>query len=657
MDLTWSAAAARPAVTMYLAQGIRVTSATVAGKAVEPASQPVAESRLVAWKLPAPVPAGETTVRLQVTASPGDASGGALLPGSGWFPRATVSGDELAAHTVSFKLPEGWSGIAAGVRGADGTWSAPTGRPYAVWGPYRNRTETAKGSLGGEQAFSVWSRSDAGALPVAMVAGLVHALGVGLGDAEGEGDWKIIQADRIAGGLRTLFWGGPAPSDARLRERDLAGALAAGFWTESVGFRGERAAFLSRAIPLQLGDIAESAASLEDDPTGLERRTIGQRRDQLVASIAKDRALHGLIDLSEAGDTVLPTRGALVAHVLAESWPTRTRWMVDLRAFREEMRGRTADWDAFAPRIFWKTKELVEPLLATTDLPDFRLLSHTVLDTKMGGRRYSVEVENRGKAAASAEVATFDGADQLIHTTRVFLDAGDKKVLKFADPEAVARIAVEPRGVMPQADLSGESAVVEPLEPRTPEELAARIPSFRFDQEPPAQKVRGLDLDLGEVIITGFEGWVVPFSTHHGPSGACLLGQAAVTIRPQGDGAAPFLEAMDIAEMKFPDARDLWIRFPLEAWDRIQAHPREAVAEQERYAVLNKQNWVYGFSFETYFIEGTEAQVPPPGSALVVFRTGAEEWKGYVREPLPDATVNRRLWNHLASTTLWEDRR
>jgi hypothetical protein len=114
---------------------------------------------------------------------------------------------------------------------------------------------------------------------------------------------------------------------------------------------------------------------------------------------------------------------------------------------------------------------------------------------------------------------------------------------------------------------------------------------------------------------------------------------------------------MDVAELSFPEARDLWIRFPLGAWDDIAPQLGAMIGEQERRSLLNLQSWVYNFSFETYFFEGPEAQVPPLGSALVVFRTGADEWKGYVREPLPDATVVRRFWDHLASATIWEDRR
>jgi hypothetical protein len=48
--------------------------------------------------------------------------------------------------------------------------------------------------------------------------------------------------------------------------------------------------------------------------------------------------------------------------------------------------------------------------------------------------------------------------------------------------------------------------------------------------------------------------------------------------------------------------------------------------------------------------------VPPPGAALVIFRLqGSEgEWRGYIREPLPDGRVKIRLWDHLHRSTIWE---
>ncbi|HMB68704.1 MAG TPA: hypothetical protein VKU85_05310, partial [bacterium] len=567
-----------------------------------------------------------------------------------------VAGDEVLPHTVSFRLPDGWTGIAAGIRGPDGAWTATTGRPYAVWGRY---TEGTAGESSIDRPFPVWFRDGAREelpAPPPFVKQL-GALEVGLGDAPGSGDWKVIQADRCAGGLRTLFWGGPVPEEPRLLQRELAGALAAGFWTESFAFRGPRAAFLAAALPMQIGDATASAASGVDDLTGLERVTIGSRRAAYIEAISGDRALDGLVDLSDAGDRLVPTRGALVAHVLAEHSPSRSEWMLDLARFREAHRGEEVDWETFSAALFWKTRELIEPFLATVNVPDFRLLSHSIQDTKMGGLRYAVEVANEGTMAGAVELATFDGARQLIHSTRVFLEPGDKRVMKFADPEEVAHIAVDPRGVVPQHDVSGEWAEVEPMKPQSPQELAARIPSFPFEQRPSARYAQGLSLDLGEIVVTGFEGWVVPFSTHHGPSGACLLGKCVLTLRPQGDGSAPWMEAMDVAELTFPDAQNLWIRFPLSVWDEIKPQLGRPVEDAERHEVLNKQNWVYSFSFETYFFEEAQAQVPPPGAELVVFRTGAEEWKGYVREPLSDATVLRRLWNHLGSETIWEDRR
>lgn len=664
-DLTLSADAARPSLTLYLAADMKVGSASVAGKSVQPSSEPMKDTRLVAWTLPAGLKAGDNAVRITATVAPGNApglrlgdGGGMLLPGSGWFPRVDPHADELTASTVSFTLPDGWKGIAAGTS-ADGKWTATTGRPYAVWGPYKNSSVTGTPKGGSAMTFSLWQRSEGGtpAPDAATVAKLLDALQIGLGDAAGTGDWKMVEVGAVSGGLRTLFWGGSPPENPSIRDRDLAGALAAGFWTDSVLFRGNRAAFLARAIPLQVGDATVSAVSGEEDNTALEAVTIGSRRTAFIKSIAKDRPLDGLVDVSDGAGYVLSTRGALVAHMLAESWQSRSRWMIDLRSFLDANRGKTADWDAFSGIIFWKTKELMEPFFTTTDLPDFRILSQGVEDTKLGGRRYAVEIENRGKVGASTELATFDSMGRLVHTTRVFLEAGGERTMKFADPEPVARIEADPRGTIPQADISGERVEVKPIAPRTAEDLAKRVPSFSFQQEPLARRAKGLNLELDEVSIKNFDGWVVPFSTHHGPSGACLLGTATLTIHPEGDGAAPFKAEMHVSELSYPDARDLWIRFPLSAWDQIKPQLGDPITNEDRQKVLNLQNWVYNFSFPTYFFEGTEAQVPPAGSSLVVFRKGEDDWDGYVRQPLPDATVLRRLWNHLATQTIWEDRR
>ncbi|HMB71069.1 MAG TPA: hypothetical protein VKU85_17285, partial [bacterium] len=91
MDLKWTAAEARSELTIYLHSALRVTSASVGGKPVQPSSGPVPDSRLTAWVLPAAVSAGETPVVLKAAVPGGDATdfqvgedGGALYPGSGW---------------------------------------------------------------------------------------------------------------------------------------------------------------------------------------------------------------------------------------------------------------------------------------------------------------------------------------------------------------------------------------------------------------------------------------------------------------------------------------------------------------------------------------------------------------------------------------------
>ena len=45
--------------------------------------------------------------------------------------------EELAVHGTTLILPEGFTGIAAGTRVAEGVWKATKpARPYAVWGEY-----------------------------------------------------------------------------------------------------------------------------------------------------------------------------------------------------------------------------------------------------------------------------------------------------------------------------------------------------------------------------------------------------------------------------------------------------------------------------------------------------------------------------------------
>ena len=66
---------------------------------------------------------------------------------------------------------------------------------------------------------------------------------------------------------------------------------------------------------------------------------------------------------------------------------------------------------------------------------------------------------------------------------------------------------------------------------------------------------------------------------------------------------------------------------------------------------------VYEHSFPTYFFEDSRAQVPPPGSALVLFSLAGDERRGWLRRPLPDGTVQMRLWDHLRGQTIWEETR
>jgi hypothetical protein len=350
---------------------------------------------------------------------------------------------------------------------------------------------------------------------------------------------------------------------------------------------------------------------------------------------------------------VLRTRGALVAHLVAESCPTTTHYIQFLRKLLESNADGDLDATRFAQELgsaFPNQHAWLDPFFNTTDLPDFRITEHGPDDRQPGQDRYRVEVENRGDVAAYIDVATFTDRGQPLRSYRQYVEPGQKRGVIFRDAARVARIELDPRGTLPQSAVEDE--VVE-RQGEVTVAAAPYIPAYPFwTRSADLYRVDDLDLDLPSVSIRNFQGQIQWWETHHGPSGAVLLGEAEIVLRPEGAHAESFRKQMHKDELSFT-ASDLWIRFPPEAWDRIEPH----IGENMGNALGLRRRQVYEHSFPTYFFEGSLAQVPPPGSALVVFGLSGDERRGWVRLPHPDGRVTERLWDHLRGQTIWEDTR
>jgi hypothetical protein len=397
-----------------------------------------------------------------------DERGGFLLPGSGWFPQTSAEMEELASHTTTFVLPDGFVGIAAGTRTKDDVWETTIpGRPYAVWGAFEQSETVVE-----QTPFLLFRRAGASASPprLAAVAGLLGLLGEDLGEAPGAGAWKLVDVGRgvAAGGLRTLFWdenvasattGEPAVT---MLERDLAGALAAGFWTESLRFRAGTATWLSRGIPLYLGDEAAVALS-GSDRLDRESLVIGSRRAAFLEGIESDKPLGDLPATSPDTERVLATRGALVMHLMAEVADSRSAWIRLLAEFRAEQSGKISEGRAFRKKLFDKydnRHDFLGRFILGTALPDFRIGAHGRVQTEEG-ERYRVEVENRGEIPGLAILTAFTRDGQPLGHHKAVVDAGAKHPI-FLDPNQLGRVALDVRGVSPQSDVTGESVFVRP---------------------------------------------------------------------------------------------------------------------------------------------------------------------------------------------------
>jgi hypothetical protein len=114
---------------------------------------------------------------------------------------------------------------------------------------------------------------------------------------------------------------------------------------------------------------------------------------------------------------------------------------------------------------------------------------------------------------------------------------------------------------------------------------------------------------------------------------------------------------MGTGTVTVPDAAEIWVRFPLDAWKQIEPQLGAPVAQENRQQMLDRQHWIHSFSFPVYFADRDRAQIPPPGSTVVVFTEAGGERKGFARIPNADGTVLERLWDHRTSKTIWEQRR
>ncbi|MFN8178189.1 MAG: hypothetical protein U0167_09680 [bacterium] len=671
----WSAqgGAPRPELAFFLARSIQVKSAKSQGAALALRSEGVAGAPMTKWivKLPTPLAPGaarsiDLVASVAAGGAPGiraDAKGGCLLPGSGWFPAISIETDEMPPHVTEIRVPAGWVGVACGVQSTPGTpWAAAkSGRPYAAWGNY----QVQKASEGGVE-FVAYRRAGAtGALPrLANLSKILSALTTGLADAPGTGPWKLIDVGggTVGGGQRTLFWDESAAAIASkdvpsVVDRDLAGGLAAAYWNEAIRFFGPQAAFLSGALPRCVGDASALTLDASDDRWRSEARIVGDRRSIYLKARAKDRPLKGLVRQAPEAATVLDGRGALVAHMAADACqgtsPT-SAWISFLRDFRKAHEGERAEWADMARALdkqFPNQHKFLTPFLETTNVPDFVLGAHGPSKRGALGERYSVQILNRGQAAAYAELACYTAKDRLLRSTRVFLEAGAKSTVLLGDARLIARLRLEPRGTTLQSSIDGEQA---DLGAPPPENVADFTPAFQFSVGDRAMhEVHGLDIQLDGITVRGFDGALQWWETYHGPSGAVMLGKGHVVIAPTGEFAAAFKKTMGKDTLEF-DCTDFFLRFPLATWKQISPKLGAAVDSKTQADLSARRTFMFEHCFPTYFAEKDLAEVPPPGGALVIAGLAGGEWRGFVRQQRPDGKVFMRLWDHLRGTVLWE---
>ncbi len=669
-SLDWTAdvqGTPRTELTFHLARGVDVTAVRSEGAALTVTSAEVSGTSLLAWtvQLPVPIPQGDSR-GLEIDTEIRDAGvagihlsadGGALLPGSGWYPAVRAEGDELLAHATSFQLPEGFQGVAAGTPATGGlSGTEVAGRPFAAWGKW-TRSEFSAGGVD----FVAYRTGGKTGAPARMesVASIIEALQLPLGEAEGRGPWILADVGNqmLGGGQRALLldeahWLNGQP----LRTRDLAGAVAASFWTESMRFSGPYASLFSRALPMFLGDVAAIALDRSDERWRTEAKLAGARRAAFLADRPKDRKLEGLIPAADGAKHVLETRGALVWHMTADAVASLTHFISFLGDFREGFHGSNVDAEVFGNEVgrkFPNQHDFIAPFLDGTDLPDFAISSHGESEKDQARDRYRVEVENRGAVAASIEVGTFTKDDKLIRTFRLMVEPGQKRAVLFRDRGRVARVALDPRKLVLQSDVSGES--IDVSAGRTLDDTPF-IPAFRFSRgEHEFRHVTGLDIPLTGARIENFTGHVQWYETHHGPSGLLMFGEGRVVIEPPAPQADSFRQQMGRAALSF-DSPQMWVRFPVSTWQTI-GPVIEAADTPEEQPKDHIARFMYSHSFPTYYHEDQLAQVPPDGGELIILSLGGTERRGWVRVPNADGTVFSRLWDQLRGETLWEDQR
>lgn len=480
-SLDWSAqgGAPRTELSFFLARGIDVTGVRSGGADLTVRSEDVPGAPLRRWivRLAVPLPPGATRpldVSSTVTTAPlpgfrANEEGGYFLPGSGWFPAIAAETDEILPHVTEIVLPEKWSGVACGAQTHAGSpWAATSpGRPYAAWGEYRTESVSSDGVT-----FTAWRRAgSSGTVPrLGNVAKIAAALATDLGESPGS-TWKLVDVGHrvVAGGQRTLFFdesvaASADPGELTTVDRDLAGGLAAAYWDEALRFFGPQSAFLSGALPRYLGDAALVALDRSDATWRTERRLVGERRAAFLAGKAKDRPLRGLARQAQEAALILAGRGALVAHMAAEACPSPSSWIAFLRGFRQANVGGRVEWANMQRALesqFPNQHAFLPTFLETTALPDFVVVSHAPASGGLQGDRYRVEVQNRGDAAGYAEVAGYTSKDELVRTTRMFLEPGQSRAVLLGDARLIARIRIEPRGTTLQSSVDGEQVDVQ----------------------------------------------------------------------------------------------------------------------------------------------------------------------------------------------------
>ena len=405
----------RSAFDLFLHRDVQLTRVSSSGKPVSFTSADVEGTGLRKWSLDVDVTAGQER-RWVVEATVGatnhlgihvGADGGYLLPGSGWFPSTALESEERAIHTTSVVAPRGSIAIAAGTEA--GSWkTAIPARPFAVWGEYVVEDISAPGGDGAGRALRLVRKAGRQGEPpgIATLTALLDALTIGMGEPCGEGPWTLvdIRGGVTRGGLRTLFWdeqqfaAGEVGGANLIQRRDLAGALAASFWTECVTFRGDLAAWISHGTQIYLGDATTIALDPSDDWTETEAVVIGSRRAALIQDVSRNGALTGLVPVSDDADRLLATRGALVAHLAAEAVPSRSKWVEFLALTRKRSGSEALSWldlRKAANRTFPRQHAFLEPWLNGDGLAAFRITDHEIVASH-GSDRYRVEVRNEG---------------------------------------------------------------------------------------------------------------------------------------------------------------------------------------------------------------------------------------------------------------------